>query len=214
MGPDPSTGFDPSQDATEESLQRLEDLTKTTRSRPKHARSAKPAKAAKTAGAAKASEPKKSSRSSRKRSTAPQQTSVADQTLDPVGVPGAYVEHRTLRSVDRGGVSPARLAAPVVFVIAVIIVIALALGSGGKTTPRKAPTPGGKKAATATATATTSPSPDVSATASTKTYTIKPGDTLSGIADRLKLQLSEIEDLNPNVDWNNLQPGQRLKLPE
>jgi LysM repeat protein len=43
-------------------------------------------------------------------------------------------------------------------------------------------------------------------------YTVKPGDTPSGIAEKTGVPLSTIEDLNPGLDPQALSPGTRLKL--
>jgi len=45
-----------------------------------------------------------------------------------------------------------------------------------------------------------------------RVYVVKPGDTLSVIADRTGQSLETIEQLNPDVDPQALQTGQRLKL--
>ena len=41
---------------------------------------------------------------------------------------------------------------------------------------------------------------------------VKPGDTLSSIALKTGVPLARIEALNPNVDTQSLQAGQRIKL--
>jgi LysM repeat protein len=43
-------------------------------------------------------------------------------------------------------------------------------------------------------------------------YTVKPGDTPSGIAEKTGVPLSTIEALNPGLDPQALSPGTRLKL--
>jgi LysM repeat protein len=45
-----------------------------------------------------------------------------------------------------------------------------------------------------------------------RTYTVKAGDTLSSIAVKTGLSLERIEQLNPKLDSNSLQTGQRVKL--
>lgn len=44
------------------------------------------------------------------------------------------------------------------------------------------------------------------------TYLVREGDTLSSIALRLGVTVSDLQDLNPESDSFTLQPGQRLKL--
>lgn len=43
-------------------------------------------------------------------------------------------------------------------------------------------------------------------------YTVKAGDTPSGIAEKTGVPVEELLDLNPDVDPQALQTGQRLKL--
>jgi len=43
-------------------------------------------------------------------------------------------------------------------------------------------------------------------------YVVKPGDSLSAIAVKMKMSVAELENLNPKVNPNALQAGQRLKL--
>ena len=43
-------------------------------------------------------------------------------------------------------------------------------------------------------------------------YVVKPGDNLTSIANRTGVPVGEIESLNPKVQANSLQAGQRLRL--
>jgi LysM repeat protein len=45
-----------------------------------------------------------------------------------------------------------------------------------------------------------------------KFYTVKPGDSLTSIASTTGIPISTLESLNPRVDPNALQTGQRLRL--
>lgn len=45
-----------------------------------------------------------------------------------------------------------------------------------------------------------------------KTYTVRPGDTLAGIAESTGVSIEEIQELNPDVDSNSLSIGQELRL--
>jgi len=45
-----------------------------------------------------------------------------------------------------------------------------------------------------------------------RTYTVKPGDTPSGIADRAGITVEKLLDLNPEVDPQSLAAGARLRL--
>lgn len=50
------------------------------------------------------------------------------------------------------------------------------------------------------------------ASAPKRIYVVKPGDSLSAIAVKTKVSVAELENLNPKVNPNALQAGQRLKL--
>ena len=105
------------------------------------------------------------------------------------------------------GRSPARFLAPIA-----LIAFAFALYSVVK--DQSAPA-GGNSAESATPTATaTSKSKKSSKKKKAKTYTVKSGDTLSGIAEKTKLTQEEILDLNPELDPSTLAPGQKIKLSE
>ncbi len=45
-----------------------------------------------------------------------------------------------------------------------------------------------------------------------KTYTVKAGDTLSGIAEKNDMDLETLSELNPDLDASTLSPGQKIKL--
>jgi LysM repeat protein len=73
-------------------------------------------------------------------------------------------------------------------------------------TPTPAPTP----AATRTPRPTRSPKPTAMAT---RTYTVKPGDTLSAIAARFGTTVQAIAQLNGITNPSLIRPGQVLKIP-
>ncbi len=64
----------------------------------------------------------------------------------------------------------------------------------------------GKKAADGTTTETAAPP-------SGKTYTIKEGDTLGRVANRLNLKLADLEKANPGLNPNRMKIGQKINLP-
>ena len=106
--------------------------------------------------------------------------------------------------------SPARWLAPAALVgalIAVIVVASSGGGSGGGSSSTTTGT-GRNGQATHAASTTTTTTPHTTA----KTYTVKPGDVLSAIAEKTGVPLSEIEQLNPDVDAQSLHAGQKLKL--
>ena len=97
----------------------------------------------------------------------------------------------------------ARAAAPLALLAALIAVVAvIAVSGAGSSSSSDTPPP--------TRTAATRPVRHVRATP--KAYVVKAGDTLSVIADKTGVSLDEILQLNPQVDPNALQTGQRLKL--
>jgi len=147
------------------------------------------------------------------------------KTAAPLPGPRAARARRPrIASASRPAQGWARVAAPAVFLVAVIVVVSVAFQSGvvggggdepGKPVAKasksatKSPKPG--KSATATATTTAKATP--TATGGTRTYTIKPGDTLTGIATRFGTTLTEIEELNPDLDLTTLHPGEKIIVP-
>lgn len=72
-------------------------------------------------------------------------------------------------------------------------------------------------AASSAPTQTVSPTAGASKTATTKkhkrrTYTVKPGDTASGIAAKTGVSLDTMGRLNKHFDPQTLSPGQRIRL--
>jgi peptidoglycan endopeptidase LytE len=98
---------------------------------------------------------------------------------------------------------PARLVAPLVLLVcaaAVLVIVQNTLSDEGST-----PAP----AATSTSTTSTT-----SATSRRKTYRVRSGDTLGGIAERMDVPVDQLLELNPDVDPQSLRAGQRLRLRE
>jgi LysM repeat protein len=109
------------------------------------------------------------------------------------------------------GRSPARLLAPLALAIAAVALFAVVTsgGSGG----------GSASSDTPTATATAKPSAARKKTAAkakkakATTYTIKPGDTPSSIAQSTGVDLDALLSANPNANPSALTVGEKLKLP-
>jgi LysM repeat protein len=99
--------------------------------------------------------------------------------------------------------NPARLAALLALLAAAVAVVVVVLASGSSPPSSSAPS--------ATRTAVTQPARQASR-ATPRAYVVKAGDTLTVIADETGVSLDEIQRLNPDVDPNALQTGQRLKL--
>jgi LysM repeat protein len=106
------------------------------------------------------------------------------------------------------GRSPARFLAPIA-----LIAFAIALYSVVKD---DTPSTGGNSGATTerSATPTATSTPKKSTKKKRKTYTVKAGDTPSGIAEKYDLSLEELQELNPDLDPQTMAPGQKIRLSE
>jgi LysM repeat protein len=105
------------------------------------------------------------------------------------------------------GRSPARFLAPlalVAFALALFIVVS-------NTTKNDAGTSGGK-AAGEPAQTTATPAGKKKQRKTPRTYTVKSGDTPSGIAEKVNVPLETILELNPDLDPQALTPGTKIKL--
>lgn len=104
--------------------------------------------------------------------------------------------------------SPARWLAPialVVFVFALLVVVGSSdTGGGGE--DRAAPN------ATATVAGAEGGEEEGSRPRERKFYVVKLGDTPSQIADENGLTLEELEELNPDLDPQLMQTGDRIRL--
>jgi LysM repeat protein len=108
--------------------------------------------------------------------------------------------------------SPARFLAPVALlavVLALFLVVSKTATNGGSTgngssatQDRSAPAPGTKNGGQPASQKSTQP----------RSYRVKVGDTPSAIAEKTGVPLSQILELNPNLDPQALAPGQRIKL--
>ena len=97
--------------------------------------------------------------------------------------------------------NPARTAAPLALLAAAVavVIVVQASGSGSPSS-----VPSATRPATTRTVRQARPAP--------RSYVVKAGDTLTVIADKTHVQLETIQRLNPDVDPNALQTGQRLKL--
>jgi LysM repeat protein len=111
-----------------------------------------------------------------------------------------------MRTDDR---SPARWLAPaalMVCALAVFIVVSTSGSSGGSSDTTSVEQP--RSGSSSSSKRSTSKKKD----AGGRTYTVKPGDTLGGIAEKTGVPLSELQALNPDLDAQALQTGEKVKL--
>jgi LysM repeat protein len=102
-----------------------------------------------------------------------------------------------------------RILAPVVFFLAATVLIllvnsAIEGGSNAAATTTPTTTEGVSTQDTATG--------DITTEGPRKFYRIKVGDTLETIANQHDTTVDDLIALNPNIDPNNLQPGQRIRI--
>jgi len=102
--------------------------------------------------------------------------------------------------------SPARWLAPIALVTAAVAVYAVVAPQGGDDAASGDRTPAAAQHRTGSATTTTTTARH------RRTYTVRAGDTLSGIAERTGVSLAALIRLNEGVDSQTLQTGRRLKL--
>jgi teichoic acid transport system ATP-binding protein len=96
--------------------------------------------------------------------------------------------------------------APVALLAAAAAVYAIAAGGGSDDGGGR---PTGDEGRTTTARQVTRTTRTV---ARRRTYTVKPGDVLSSIAVKTGVTVEELQALNPGIDAQTLQPGDKLKL--
>ena len=101
--------------------------------------------------------------------------------------------------------SPARLLAPLALV-GFVVALLLVINGAGKDDGSSKTSGSGKATATAT------PTRKEKARKQRKRYTVKAGDTPSGIAEKTGVPLSTILELNPDLDDQTLTVGDRIKL--
>jgi LysM repeat protein len=101
--------------------------------------------------------------------------------------------------------SPARFLAPIA-----LVAFAVALYSVVQNGREPAGSNSGGSSATATPTSAAKSGSKKKTTKKRKSYTVKAGDTLSGIAEKTGVSLETLNDLNPDAD--TLSPGQKLRL--
>jgi LysM repeat protein len=105
------------------------------------------------------------------------------------------------------GRNPARFLAPIA-----LIAFAFALYSVVK--DDEAPTGSTPASQSATPTPSATATKKKKKSSKPKTYTVKAGDTASGIAEKAGVDLETLMALNPELDPATLSPGQKIRLEE
>jgi LysM repeat protein len=106
------------------------------------------------------------------------------------------------------GRSPARFLAPlalVAFALALFVVVSSA-------TKDDAGTPGARDTSQPAQSTTTPAGEGGKERKPRRSYTVKSGDTPSGIAEKVDVPLEQILELNPDLDPQALTPGTKIKL--
>jgi len=108
------------------------------------------------------------------------------------------------------GRNPARFLAPLA-----LVVFAFAFYSvlSGDSSPEPESS-GNRTSQEPTATPTATAEKEEKKPAERKTYTVKAGDTASGIAEKNDMDLETLMELNPELDPATLSPGQKIRLSE
>ena len=105
--------------------------------------------------------------------------------------------------------SSARLLAPLAlgaFVVALLLIVLASAGGDGSTSESE--TGAGRQ------TVTSGPARPRKGARERSTYTVKPRDTLGGIAERTGVDVETIQELNPQLDPQALVAGQKIRLRE
>lgn len=101
-----------------------------------------------------------------------------------------------------------RLLAPAALLVTGLVVIVVISSSlGGGDSAGEGGGEGGQRAGNTEMTTT-----EAKTEKAPKKYTVQPGDSLSAIADRFGIEVTEILELNPDVDPQALVTGENLKL--
>jgi LysM repeat protein len=96
----------------------------------------------------------------------------------------------------------ARIAAPILFLVAVIALVGIVVDSGVMSSDEPVVTPTGQATKSTNDGART-----------TRKYVVKAGDSLSSIAARFDTTTAELQELNPDLSGTTLQVGERIVVP-
>jgi LysM repeat protein len=111
--------------------------------------------------------------------------------------------------------SPARWLAPIALVACAVAVYAIVNDSPGSGKPARTRTTAANAVGaskTRTVSERTRSARRRRSSGRKRTYVVRSGDTLSSIAQRTGVSLARLQSLNPRLDSQSLQTGQRVKL--
>jgi LysM repeat protein len=110
--------------------------------------------------------------------------------------------------------SPVRFLAPLALMAAVVAVVLVVqssrsgdpAGGGAPTSSQSTGASGSDSTRTTDDTTTTTPR------RTRRTYTVKPGDILSTVSEQTGISVDRLQELNPDLDPQALQVGEKIKL--
>ena len=111
----------------------------------------------------------------------------------------------------QGRLSFARLLAPLALIAVTVAILAIVLGSGVVGDDNGSETAGSGALPAANEGTTTTKKKQKR---TPRTYTIKANDTLSAIAEKNRMTVERLLELNPDLDPQGLVAGQKIKLRE
>jgi LysM repeat protein len=115
--------------------------------------------------------------------------------------------------MERRRRSPARFLAPIALIAVIVAGVMVVQNGRSPKSDGTATTTTQSDGQTSTTKSTSSKkSSKSSKKSSAKTYTVKSGDNLSSVAGKTGVSVEKLQALNPKLDAQNLQVGQKIKL--
>jgi N-acetylmuramoyl-L-alanine amidase len=115
------------------------------------------------------------------------------------------------RERPRGSWAP-RIVAPLVFFAAATILVVLVNSALDRGSEEANPTPPPPSVATGPTVTGENPDGENVPPRQRQFHRIRPGDTLEAVANRYETTVDDLLRLNPNIEPNNLSPGQRIRV--
>lgn len=105
--------------------------------------------------------------------------------------------------------TPLRIMAPLALVVVAVALFIVVTGAGSGSSG--GPASSGDTNTATTKTTSTKPAPKKKVAS---TYTVKAGDNLGSIAEKTKVPVEKLQEINPALDPQALVTGQKIKLKE